>query len=273
MADAREAVETSAGAQVVWLPNGVGWVSECFPLGGQQAPKHEHVSLYLIPHEGKFIIVDSGSFYHRESIERKLKAETKEAGVGAMILSHSDYPHSANIGAFRRIWGDFEIVSSAGEPDIQGLPYATKAHIGGSNLVFGRKFSFIDPPLADRSHTSWIYDHESRTLFAADGFAHYHVPGECTQISPEFDQGIRAEDIYEFHRDNIGWLRYADPQKFRRKIEHLFSDFDVAFLAPIHGNPIAGEDLDLYVMRLTDAVQRIASGYQPTGSAPLGEGH
>lgn len=261
--------QTSAGAaaQVVWLPNRVGWISECFPLGlrheSPQGLRHEHVSLYLIPHEGKYIIVDSGSFYHRESIERKLKAETKEAGVGAMILSHSDYPHSGNIGAFRRLWGDFEIFSSAGEPEVQGLPYATKCDIGGSNHVFGRKFSFLDPPLADRSHTSWIYDHESRTLFAADGFAHYHEPGECTQTSREFPEGIRAKDIYDFHRDTIVWLRYADPEKFRRKIERMLSDFDVAFLAPIHGNPIAGADLGQYVERLTEAVRRIAGEYRP----------
>lgn len=57
-----------------------------------------------------------------------------------------------------------------------GLSNAQRCRIGGSLSVQGRSFSFIDPPLVDRSHTTWIYDHGSEVLFTADGFGSYHDP-------------------------------------------------------------------------------------------------
>ncbi|MFW6078007.1 MAG: MBL fold metallo-hydrolase [Gemmatimonadota bacterium] len=250
----------AAPARAVPLTEDLYWIAECFPLGDG---RHEHVSVYLIRTGDHGIIVDSGSFYHRGSIEAKLKAATASTGVNALILSHSDFPHSGNVDAFRAEWGDFDIYCSAGEPAVQGLPYAIKCPIGGSREILGRKFSFIDPPLADRSHTSWIYDHASRTLFAADGFGHYHRPGECEWTSREYEGGIGFADIFAFHRDTIRWLRYVDPVKFRRKIETMLADYDAAFIAPIHGNPIAAADLDAYIDHLVEAAARISRAYRP----------
>jgi len=249
--------QSPAVGRALPLVGDVLWISECFPIGDI----HEHVSIYLIRAGEHNIIIDSGSFYHRTSIERKIREATAERGVHALIVSHSDYPHSGNIEAFRREWGDFDIYASCGDPQIQGLPYAKQCRIGGSEQVFGRRFSFIDPPLADRSHTSWIFDHASHVLFAADGFGHYHRPGECEQLSSDFDTGIRAADIHDFHHDNIGWLRYVDPVKFRHKLERMFATFDAVAVAPIHGNPIMRAELPAYVDDLVDAAARIAAGY------------
>ena len=141
-----------------------------------------HVSVYLVRAPGGSILIDSGSFYHRESLSRRIGEATGDQGPQALVLSHSDYPHSANIPSFRDSWGDFEIVASVASPEIQGLPYARRARIGESLDVLGRRFTFIDPPLADRSHTTWIYDEEARTLFVADGFGTLHAPGNCDDI-------------------------------------------------------------------------------------------
>jgi flavorubredoxin len=246
--------------EAIPLIGDVHWISECYPLG----ERHEHVSLYLIRHGDKNIVMDSGSFYHRESIERKLRKATANAGVHALIVSHSDYEHAGNISAFQREWGEFDIYASCGDPKVQGLPYAKQCKIGGTREIFGRVFSFIDPPLADRSHTSWAFDHQSRVLFAADGFGHYHRPGECTWISSQFDGGIRSDDIHDFHRDNIGWLRYVDPDRFRRRLDTMFAELDVSFVAPIHGNPILHADLDSYIDRLVAGATRVANEYVPS---------
>jgi flavorubredoxin len=235
----------------------VNWISECYPV----AEGHEHVSLYLIRHGDKNIIMDTGSFYHRESVQRKLRAATGNAGVHSLVVSHSDYEHAGNITALQREWGDFDIYASCGDPKIQGLPYAKMCKIGGTREIFGRLFSFIDPPLADRSHTSWAFDHESGVLFAADGFGSYHRPGQCTWLSSDFDGGIRADDILDFHRDNIGWLRYVDPVKFRNRLDSMFAQFDVTCVAPIHGSPIMRADLETFIERLVDGAARIAAEY------------
>lgn len=241
------------------LTESVAWISEGFPLHDGRAL---HVSVYLLRAPEGHVLVDSGSFHHRESIRRKLDAATGGRGIRALILSHSDYPHSANIGAFRRAWGDFDIVASSGEPSVQGLPYARRSRIGQELEVAGRRFRFLDPPLADRSHTTWIYDTEDRILFAADGFGAYHRPEHVERTSRTTPGGIRGEDILDFHRDTLGWLRYVDPPRLERTLRNIFDEQPVSWVAPIHGPPIAAEDLDGYLDRLVEAVEAIADGYR-----------
>ncbi len=249
------------GPPSVPVTEDVEWIHECYDLGG----RHEHVSVYLIRTDEGNIIVDSGSFYHRDSIHRRITEATHGQGIRALILSHSDYPHSANIGAFRREWGDFEIVASCGDPGIQGLPYARPSSIGETLEVLGRSFTFLDPPLADRSHTTWIYDRASRVMFVADGFGNYHDPGQCHLLSPALPEEGRSDGIRDFHRDTLTWLRYVDADLMSRILRRLFTEQPVSFVAPIHGNPIAATDLGDYLDRLDVAVADIARAY-PVGA-------
>ena len=241
----------------ITLTDDVQWLNECYP----HEERHEHVSVYLIRSDAASILVDSGSFYHREPIRDRIGRATGGDGLDTIILSHSDYPHAGNVSEFREEWGDVELVASSGSPELQGLSDARRCKIGESLTVSGRRFSFIDPPLADRSHTTWIYDHDSGVLFTADGFGNYHPPGECDDTSRDFEDGIPAEAIHEFHAKNLVWLRYVDPEKLRAALTAIFDDYDVSYVAPIHGNPIAAPDLDGYLDRLVDAAARIASEY------------
>lgn len=79
----------------------------------------------------------------------------------------------------------------------------------------GRAFSFIDPSVADRSHTTWIYDRGDGVLFTADGFESSHEPRRCEVFSTDFADDLLAESIYEYHRDNLVWLGYVNPGYLR----------------------------------------------------------
>ena len=239
------------------LTDDVRWINVCYP----HEERHEHVSVYLIEHGDRSILIDSGSFYHRTDIRTRLERATGGDGIDAIVLSHSDYPHSGNISAFRDEWGEVELVASSGSPELQGLADARRCTIGGSLEVCGRRFSFIDPPLADRSHTTWIYDHGSGVLFTADGFGSYHESGDCDAVSSDFEDGIPETAIYEYHRHNLVWLRYVDPPKLRDALDDIFARYDVSFIAPIHGHPIHGNDRQQYLARLLNAADRIASEY------------
>lgn len=236
----------------------VEWVAQCYDHG----EKHEHVSLYLVRGRDDVILVDSGSVYHREEITSAVDDATGGDGPDAIVLSHSDYPHAANVSPLGGDTEDVELVASSGSPEKQGLPDARKCEIGGRLDVKGRTFSFIDPPLADRSHTTWIYDHGDGVLFTADGFGNYHEPGQCEYLSGEFPDVTPAEAIYEYHRDNLVWLRYVAPEKIERTLDAIFEEFDVNAIAPIHGNPIEGDDVDGYRDRLYDTICRITGEYE-----------
>ena len=248
---------TALGAHPeVPLTRDVSWIAENYALG---AGRNVHVSVFLIRAGDRNILIDSGSFYHRAEPGAAGSRESppEDVGIHSLVLSHSDYPHSGNIPAFRRRWGDFEIVASSGEPEIQGLPYARRSRIGGSLEVAGREIDFLDPPLADRSHTSWIYDRASRVLFVADGFGYHHADDETGLTSRQLPDGFRSEEIYTFHRDTLIWLRYADPAVLMGVLGEMFAERDVSWVAPIHGNPIAAEHLDDYLERLEEGVRRI----------------
>ena len=236
----------------------VHWLSICHPEDGH----HEHVSVYLIETEAGNILVDSGSFHHEAELKATIDEATDGAGIDAIILSHSDYPHSANVSSFRSEWDDVELIASSGSPEIQGLSDARRCIIGDELNVLGRTFAFIDPPLADRSHTTWIYDTDSGVLFTADGFGNYHDPGACESLSTDFPNNIPSEQVYEFHRDNLVWLRYVDPVKLRTAIDEIFDAYVIAAVAPIHGNPICRADISDYLDRLYTAASRIASEYE-----------
>lgn len=236
----------------------VSWLNECYE---QSTDRHEHVSVYLLEEDGKYILVDSGSFYHRDAIVTQIEEATGGSGIDTLILSHSDYPHSANISTFREEWGDIDLIASCGSPEGQGLSNATRCTIGGSMEVLGRQFSFIDPPLADRSHTTWIFDHRDGVLFTADGFGNIHHPGECELRSEDMEGMIEYEDIYQFHKETLVWLQYVDPMKLRTTLEEILFEYDIQYIAPIHGNPIVADDLDLYLDLLTKAAEQISNEY------------
>ena len=240
------------------LTSGVQWVNECYPMSKQ----HIHVSVYLIRVGDNNIVIDSGSFYHRESIRERLREAAGTRGIGALILSHADYDHGGNVAPILDEWENVEIIASSGLPEILGLPPdATKSVIGESMEIFGRRFSFIDPPLADRSHTAWIYDHEEGVLFTSDGFGNHHSTGMCDLISRDIPDGISSDDIYDFHRETLVFLRYFNPDKLRSTLESLFDTFHITYIAPVHGNPIAREDLNSYLDRLIQSVIRMSEDY------------
>lgn len=251
---------SSGDPMTVQLTPDVHWINQCYQ--DEENDVHEHVSVYLIEHGDQYVLIDSGSFHHEDQIAAAIEAATDGHGLDALILSHSDYPHSGNVGPFAAEQDDVELVASSGSPEAQGLPpTATKCEIGGSLDVLGRTFSFIDPPLADRSHTTWIYDHGSHVLFTADGFGSRHQPGECTETSATLDDGIALDDIYTYHKETLVWLRYVDPQDLEEALRSILNEYQIDYIAPVHGHPISGEDIDRYMDRLMRAVHQIADEY------------
>lgn len=247
----------------VQLSDDLIWIDECYDLGEEAEPRnHKHVSIYLLRGESN-VLLDSGSFYHREALQQGVEEATGGEPLDALVLTHSDYPHSANVREFAATDDDTELVASSGAPEIQGLPDATKCEIGGSMTIAGREFSFIDPPLADRSHSTWIFDHGSETLFTADGFGRRHRPDQCGRASLEDSAAISTDVIYEFHRHELPWLRYVDPGSLREALEAIFEEYPISLVAPIHGPPIWEDQLDQYLDGLIEAADRIA------GDGPL----
>ena len=239
----------------VQLTPNVLWINESYEVDDGT---YMHVAVYLVSAGDRSILVDTGSFYHRERIRAQVERATDR--VDSIVLSHGDAPHAGNLREFNNTWDDIQLVSAAGTPEIQGYPTTDyrRCRIGEDMIVEGRRLSFVDPPLADRNHTVWIFDHDSGILVTADGFGNYHTTEERDLTSEGFDGGIETERIAEFHADALRWLRFVDPERMRESLTSIFDEYDVSYVAPIHGNPIAAADLDAYLDRLFESVGRIS---------------
>ena len=249
----------------VQLTDDTWWINECY----EEDDRHKHVSVYLVRENDRYLVVDTGSFYHRDEVLAQISKLTGERGIDAIVLSHSDYPHSGNVGPIREEWDDVTVYASSGAPAAQGLPpTAVRCRIGDSMEILDRQFSFIDPPLADRSHTTWIYDHSSGVLFTADGFGSYHTGNDCDATFGDLPDGIDYEAIHEYHADALVWLQYVDPLKLRATLDQIFEDYSVSYVVPVHGHPIAGSDLNEYLDRLVRGAAQIADEHTVGGDRP-----
>lgn len=249
----------------VEVRDGLWWLNECHSVDGD----HLHVGAYCIEAPNGVVLVDTGAFHGRETILDGVAEVTGGAGPAALVLSHTDYPHAANVGPVRDRWPDCELVASAGVPEIQGLPSETReCQVGGRLAIQSREFAFVDPPLADRSHTTWVYDPDYRTLFTADGFGARHAPGECRATSAELD-GVPRPRIYDHHAETLVWLQYADPDAVCGAVEDVFDEHDVEVVAPIHGPPIVGDDVEAYLDDFRTVAERIYAETDPAAGKTL----
>lgn len=242
------------------LTEEVHWISECYEDRG----RHLHVSLYLIQGE-ETILVDSGSEVHGDRVLHQVDELVADGGVDAMVLTHSDLPHSGNISRLRDRWGDFEVFTVTRAPEITlGDDHNVTVCDVGDTLTLGdRDVHLISAPLKDILSSTWIYDAASSVLFTADGFGHYHDPGECDAFSNELDGGISEADVMSFHEDLVPWLPYVDPGKLNLALETIVDSLDLAFIAPIHGNPVVADDVDAYLETLQGVVGEIARRGNP----------
>lgn len=238
------------------LRPGLHWIRECYPHG----QKHVHVSAYLLTGEGGSVLIDSGSYRHEADISGAIDEVAGAPGLDALILSHPDLPHSGNARRFQDEH-QLDLITFSAMPKIHGLSDVVPVEKGTTRHVAGRKFHFIDPPLLDVPSTAWIYDHSTGALFTVDGFGNYHRPDDCDTTVDETELAVEFEDVYEFHRDALRWLKYVDPQLMLRSLDSLFTDLDVTCIAPTHGNPILPPAISPYRDLLAEAITTISNEF------------
>lgn len=237
------------------LTDDVAWISHCH----EEDDRHTHLSQYVLRGEGN-VLIDAGAGDEHE-MKEAIRAATDDGTVDALLLTHSVLPHTQNVDSVQAEWEGVDVISASPVAEIVGLHDARPKVLNATEEVAGRTFSFLDPLMTDAVVSNWIYDHDAKVLFTAEGIGHYHSPGDCTKTSAEMDGGVPYEHVHAFHRDKLPYLECLDPEKLRAGFEAVREEFDIEWIAPMHGNPVAREDLDGYldtVMRSVDAFKPVA---------------
>lgn len=237
----------------------VTWIAESFEF---EPDKQTHVSVFLVETDEGHVLIDSGSHYHEEDILAEIRESVGDDELAGIVVSHADLPHAGNVGSLAEELGEFEVYCATAAPELVGIPVTVNCSPGETLEIGDHSFTFIDAPLADITDTVWVFDHESGTMFTSDGFGSYHHPDDADAVSAELDNSITAEQIYEYHRTMFRWLELVDPDRLAADITDLFERFDVEQIAPTHGNPIVGADVEPYVDRFTDVLRDIVTSYE-----------
>lgn len=245
------------------LTDGVRWIPETIEIEKDTGGADEHIiSLYLLRSGSKYVLIDSGSYYHRDSLRNEINAHL-DGELEAVALSHADLPHSGNLPHFLEEWGDTDLIFTAFNPGQQGFGGANirNAYVGRVMEIAGRELSFIDPPLVDRPHTVWIFDHDSETLFTADGFGSFHSGDLQNPNDADIDDKLSPESVYRYNKDTFQWLRYGITSEIREALDAVIDEYDPAYVAPIHGYPLNRDQVQTYLSSFEDAVDRIYNEY------------
>lgn len=223
----------------------IDWIHRCESV----SDLHMHLGQYLIEGPEGYVLIDAGEGEGEELVDT-IRNRTDGQGLEAVILTHSILPHTANLDAIVDAWDGTTVFSCVPNPAAVGLPDAEPSFSDEMESVGGGTFSFVDPLVTDVVVSSWIYHHESKTMFTSEGLGHYHAPGECDMLSLDYEEGLPREYVAQFARNNLGSLEYVDPGKLEIAFENFLTEFEVERFAPTHGAPIETPDFDTYMETL-----------------------
>jgi len=245
--------------RVTDLTEEIEWISRCH--GNGDGETHMHLGQYLIEGSSGYVLVDAGEGHDAE-LNEEIEAATGGAGIDVVLLTHSILPHTGNVAALKEAWEDATVIAAVGNPAAVGID-AEPSVTGETEEVAGATFTFIDPLITDVVVSTWIYHHESSTLFTSEGVGHYHAPGECTHLSTDYEDGVPFEYVRAFAADKLKFLDFVDPEKLRIGFDNLLAEYDVERIAPTHGAPIERGDIERYADTLARAAGEF--DYEPTG--------
>lgn len=221
------------------------WLSTCH--ADQRADLHLHLSQYLVETTAGYVLVDAGAGHGAALADA---VGSRVDSLDAVLLTHAILPHTGGLEALRETFPEATVVSTSPIPPAVGIEDAAPAVINDTETIAGDTFTFIDPLLTDVVVSTWIYHHESGTMFTAEGVGHYHAPEECRHRSVDYPDGIPVGHVHAFATDKLRFLEYVDPAKLRIAFERLREEYDVERFAPIHGNPVEGPDVEDYLETL-----------------------
>lgn len=155
-----------------------------------------------------------------------------------LIVQHMEPDHSANIGAFMKLYPEAIIVSSAKAfammQNFFGVDYAERRIVvqdGDVLSLGGRSLAFIAAPMVHWPEVIVTYDTQDKALFSADAFGKF---GALDVDEPWEDEARR------YYIGIVG--------KYGAQVQALFKKaaaLDIATLCPLHG-PVLTGDLSRY---------------------------
>jgi flavorubredoxin len=239
------------------------------------------VSNCFLIKEGKdAVLLDSGYSAHEASILAQLDSILEpDATLSVYPLRINEYMSVCNVEA---IAANFNVIQCySGNPDAalwvdfgrrsdsaEEKQYALKTTLVArkQTLQVGsegtRPIEAFQAPIR-LIGTRWIYDQAIRTLFTSDSFSHeWSDSAEGPWTTDIADNTTSAEHIRSFLLNTrYWWLEGGKTEELRRKLDEVFSRYEIDMIAPGYGRVICGRALvEKQVAMFDDVLRRMDRG-------------
>lgn len=220
---------------------------------------HLSINAFLIQGSEESLVFDTlsraGTDYIIDALTQCLDGDA----LDYVVPSHDEAPHAGNANAILEAFPTAQLVectAGGSNPELHRIAYgdALKVTHGETIDLGGYRVEFVEPLFVDSAMTTWLFEHETRTLFTVDSFGLTHLAAACGQFSDEQASDLPAEQLLQYHGRSIQWLQYADADVINRALDALIEQYDPLLIAPSHGSVLRG-NVDEYVEKAKQNIE------------------
>jgi len=216
------------------------------------------VNCFLLVEDRNALLVDTGLPIHGEAIVKQLQSRLPKDAHLSIFLTRPELDCLGNLGiicerfevktvfsgGYNNPFDSFDQVSSMAMPSESPWPNVERILPGQAiALSTVRRLDVLTAPL--RMLTSfWAYDTGTATLFTSDIFG---CPAkETARYQPVVsvaDDTTTMESLREYSQARFWWLPRVTSTVPAANLEAIFSERDIAVVAPTHGGVVLGREL------------------------------
>jgi flavorubredoxin len=229
------------------IADGVQWIGGCSALFMDKAKQdlvHSALNTYLIIGSEKTLLIDTSHPALWHEYKPALAKALNGRKLDYVMPTHPEIPHAGSLTMLVEAHPDVKVVGDTRDyflyhPDVPESAYLPMGPGDKLDLGGGRIFEFVESIFRDLVNTIWAFDHGSRTLFPADGFAffHWHNEGGCGCTAEELGLTPTAE-MYSVMTQIVSGISLLDVESRISRFEALVERLQPKILAPAHGTVV-----------------------------------
>jgi flavorubredoxin len=225
----------------------VEWIGGCSALFMDQAKQdlvHSALNTYLIIGSEKTLLIDTSHPALWAEYKPALAKALNGRKLDYVMPTHPEIPHAGALTMLLDAHPDAKVVGDTRDyflyhPDVPESAYLPMLPGNALDLGGGHVFEFVDSIFRDLVNTMWGFDHGSRTLFPADGFAffHWHNEGGCGCTAEELSLKPTAQ-MYSVMTQIVSGIALLDVESRIARFEALVERLKPTIFAPAHGTVV-----------------------------------
>jgi flavorubredoxin len=222
---------------------------------------HASQSAYVIV-DDETLMFDTWSPASRDTVVDALDEVLDGRDLDYLVISHPESNHAGNLEIILREYPEATLVAPSRGAEHERRLYRLDSWDAefvedGDVIDLGdHSVEFVEPTFFDQAMTTYMFERTTRTLFTVDWFGFQHMGSDCLRFVDEMRYDLTEDQLDRFNGYALVWLRFADPEKIDRVIDHVTEELAPEVIAPAHGQVIR-EDVPRYLEMMRSVLHDI----------------